>query len=86
MRYHGPMSNTTTTTRLTFTTAAFLRSTGGKAPRNNGAGAWAFQRTTRETAFAHEMEGDPLFFRGTLPEAKRKLKAAGHTGLWAILP
>lgn len=67
---------------LTFTTRSFERSTGRKA---KGFGTWAFQATSRETAFASELLGETEFFSGTLTEAKAALRATGASGLWALL-
>lgn len=44
------------------------------------------QRTTSETAFDDELIGEIEWFSGTLTDAKRKARAAGMTGLIAILP
>lgn len=70
---------------VTFTTRQFER-THGRKPK--GFGHWAFQRTTRETAFEGELVGEVEFFSGTLTEAKAAAKAAGMgelTGLVAVL-
>jgi hypothetical protein len=66
-----------------FTTDAFFRNH-MRYPR--GSGLWAFQRTTRHSAFSTELFGEVLFFHGTLTEAKAQAKAAGMSGLIAILP
>ena len=68
-----------------FTESAFIRSH-GKRPSRSTYGSWAFQRTTRETAYDSELRDGILWFKGTLPEAKKALKAGGHTGYFAILP
>jgi hypothetical protein len=73
----------TSTTATEFTTAAFVRSHGRQA---RGTGTWAFQQATRHTAFSSELVGEVLFFSGTLTEAKAQVKAAGLTGLVAVLP
>lgn len=70
----------------TFTDAAFRRSH-SKAPRGNG--CWAFQATTRRTAFESEMTGPVEFFSGTFTEAKAQAVAAGMgeaTGMVAVCP
>lgn len=66
-----------------FTAAAFVRSH-RRSPK--GRGSWAFQRTVRSTAFDAELFGPIEFFTGTLTEAKKAARAAGFTGLVAVLP
>jgi len=52
-----------------------------------GQGNWAFQRTSKRTAFSHELEaGNPIFFAGTLSEAKKQLVSENGAALWAVLP
>ena len=68
---------------LSFTDSAWRRSH-MKQPR--GTGSWLFQRTTAETAYGDECWGDQVALQGTLSEAKMKLRALGHRGLWAVLP
>lgn len=73
----------TPTARIEFTDAAFLRSH-GRAPR--GRGSWALQATTADRAFDAHLFGPISWHQGTLSEAKAALRAAGASGLWAILP
>jgi len=71
-----------------FTSAAFVRSH-GKEPRgvSGGHGHWAFQRTSKHTAFSHELEaGNPIVVAGTLSEAKKQLVSEHGAALWAVLP
>ena len=79
------MNQTTTTTALpTFTDRAFVRST-GRSPR--GTGHWAFQASTRESAFDSDLVGEIEFFVGTLSnarsEARRHFAGAAFV---AVLP
>lgn len=69
--------------RLTFTTAAYVRSHGSR-PR--GYGLWALQRTTTQLALADDLQGVPVSITGTLSQAQRELARRGASGLWAVLP
>ena len=66
-----------------FTDAPYVRSH-GRSPR--GRGMWAFQATSMHTAYDSELMGEILWFKGTLAEARKQLVAAGHHGLFAMLP
>lgn len=66
-----------------FTNRAFERSH-GRSPR--GFGSWAFQATERLAAFDDDLVGEPVFFTGTLTDAKAQLVATGVEGTWAVLP